>query len=162
MLRTVKIVLVTTVAAFGFISGVFDLINWRNTVGSVAMVTSMASWQGGAASWQAISSAPLNWLGAIWIIAGDLTAAVLCTMSVVRMWGARNATGAEFVAAKKLALAGCGILAIMLFGGFTVLAEAWFQLWRSDAMRGAVLGTAYRYLGSILLIAQFIASKEPE
>jgi len=31
------------------------------------------------------------------------------------MWSARNATGAEFAAAKKLALAGCGILAIMLF-----------------------------------------------
>ena len=41
----------------------------------------------------------------------------------------------------------------MLFGGFNVLAEDWFQLWPSDAMRGPVLDTVYRYLGSILLIA---------
>jgi hypothetical protein len=65
-------------------------------------------------------------------------------------------------AAKKLARAGCGIFAIMLFGGFIVLAEACCELWRSDALRGAVLDTAYRYLGSIMLIAPFIPSKEPE
>jgi len=162
MLRIVKIVLTATVATFGFLSGIFDLIHWSNTVGAVGMVTSMTSWQGGASSWQAVGSAPLNWLGAVWIIAGDLAAAVLCAASVARMWSARNATGAEFAAAKKLALAGCGILAIMLFGGFIVLAEAWFELYRSDALRGPVLDTAYRYLGSVLLIALFIANKEPE
>jgi predicted small integral membrane protein len=162
MLRIVKIVLIATVGAFGFISGIYDLMNWSTTVGTVGMVTSMSGWQGGNSSWQAVSSAPLSWLGAIWIIAGDLAAAVLCSMSVTRMWRARKATGAEFAAAKKLALAGCGIFAIMLFGGFTVLAEAWFELWRSDAMRGPVLDTAYRYLGSILLIALFVGSREPE
>jgi predicted small integral membrane protein len=162
MLRVVKIVLAAAVAAFGFISGIFDLINWRATVGAVGMVTSMSSWQGGASSWQAIGSAPLNWLGAVWIIAGDLAAAVLCAAGVARMWSARDSSATDFAAAKKLALVGCGILAIMLFGGFIVLAEAWFGLWRSDAMRGPVLDTAYRYLGSILLIALFIGSKEPE
>jgi predicted small integral membrane protein len=162
MLRIVKIVLATTVAAFGFIGGIFDLMNWRSTVAEVGMVTSMSSWPGGASSWQATGSTPLNYLGAIWIIAGDLAGAVLCTASVMRMWGVRNATSAQFAAAKKPALAGCGILAIMLFGGFIVLAENWFELWRSDTMRGTVLDTAYRYLGSILLIALFIASKEPE
>lgn len=78
------------------------------------------------------------------------------------MWSARNTSGAQFFAAKNLALAGCGIFAIMLFGGFTVVAEGWFELWRSNVMGGLVLNTAYRYLGSILLIAPFIASKEPE
>jgi predicted small integral membrane protein len=162
MLRIVKIVLVATVAAFVFISGIFDLLNWGSTVGYVGMVTSMTAWQGGAASWKAVSSAPLSWLGAIWIIGGDLAAAGLCGVSVARMWRARNASDGEFASAKKLALVGCGILAIMLFGGFNVLAEAWFELWRSDAMRGPVLDTVYRYLGSILLIAVFVASKEPE
>lgn len=162
MLRIVKIVLVATVAVFGAISGIFDLINWGSTVAYVGMVTSMATWQGGAASWKAVGSAPLSWLGAVWIIGGDLAAAVLCAASVARMWRARNASAGEFASAKKLALAGCGLLAIMLFGGFNVLAETWFELWRSDAMRGPVLDTAYRYLGSILLIALFVASKEPE
>jgi predicted small integral membrane protein len=162
MLRIVKIVLAATVAAFGFICGIFDLIHWRATVETVGMVTSMTGWPGGASSWQAVSSAPLSWLGAVWIIAGDLVAAVLCAASVARMWSARNGAGAEFAAGKRLALAGCGILAIMLFGGFTVLAETWFELYRSDAMRVPVLDTAYRYLGSVLLIALFIAAREPD
>ena len=122
----------------------------------------MTSLQGGAASWKAVSSTPLSWLGGVWILSGYLTAGVLCTVSAARMWSARNASGAQFVAAKNLALAGCGIFAIMLFGGFTVVAEGWFELWRSNVMGGLVLNTAYRYLGSILLIALFIASKEPE
>jgi hypothetical protein len=41
----------------------------------------------------------------------------------------------------------------MLFGGFIVIADSRFELWRSDGMRGPVLDSAYRYLGSILLIA---------
>src|ERR1700691_4509236 len=128
MLRIVKIVLTAAVATFGFMSGIYDLINWSNTVRTVGMVTSMSSWPGGASSWQAVSSAPLSWLGAVWIIAGDLGAAVLCAAGVARMWRARNATNAEFAPAKKLALAGCGILVIMLLGGFNVLAETWFEL----------------------------------
>jgi predicted small integral membrane protein len=162
MLRIVKIVLAATVAAFGFICGIFDLTHWHTTVETVGVVTSMTGWSGGAASWQAVRSAPLSWFGAAWIIAGDLTAAALCAASVARMWSARNAAVTEFAAAKKLALAGCGVLAIMLFGGFNVLAETWFELYRSDAMRGPVLDTAFRYLGSILLIALFIANNEPE
>jgi predicted small integral membrane protein len=162
MLRIVKIALTAAVAAFGLISGIFDLVHWSQTVGAVGMVTSMTSWQGGASSWQAVNSAPLSWLGAVWIIAGDLGAAALCATGVARMWGARHASGAQFAAARIWALTGCGVLAIMLFGGFTVLAEGFFELWRSDAMRGSVLDTAFRYLGSVLLIALFIASKEPE
>lgn len=162
MLRAIKIVLVATVATFALFSGISDLVNWRGTVENVGMVTAMSSWQGGAASWKALGNTPLNWLGAVWIIGGDLAAAVLCGTSVARMWRARKAGESEFSSAKNLALAGCGVLAIMLFGGFNVLAETWFELWRSDAMRGPVLDTVYRYLGSILLIALFVASKEPE
>ncbi len=162
MLRIVKIVLGVAVAAFGLISGIFDLINWHSTAASVGAVTSLIGVQGGAASWKAISSAPLSWLGALWIIAGDLTAAVLCTIGVACMWRARNASAAEFSTAKRLVLSGCGVFAIMLFGGFTVVAESWFELWRSDAMRDAVLGAAFRYLCSILLIALFVASAESE
>jgi hypothetical protein len=36
MLRIVKIVLTATVATFGFISGIFDLIQWSTTSGRSA------------------------------------------------------------------------------------------------------------------------------
>ena len=50
------------------------------------------------------------------------------------MWQSRNASVADFSSAKRIALAGCGIAVIMLFGGFIVIAESWFELWRSEAM----------------------------
>jgi hypothetical protein len=40
----------------------------------------------------------------------------------------------------------------MLFGGFIVIAESWFELWRSEAM-GAVLSAALRY-GSMIALTQ--------
>jgi len=162
MLRIIKILLAAAVGAFGFVSGIFDIFYWDNTVAAVAMVTSMSSWDGGVSSWQSVNSAPLNWFGAAWIVALDLGYAMLCAIGVMRMWSARNACSAQFGVAKTLALAGCGLAAIMLFGGFFVGAETFFELWRSDAMRGPVLDTAFRYLGSVLLIALFISSAEPE
>ena len=162
MLRIIKIFLAAAVSAFGFVSGIFDIFHWSDTVAAVALVTSMSTWDGGASSWQAVSNIPLNWLGAAWIVILDLSYAVLCAMGVAQMWSARNAISAQFAAAKTLALAGCGLAALMLFGGFFVVAETFFELWRSDAMRGPVLDSAFRYLGSILLIALFISSAEPE
>jgi hypothetical protein len=38
MLRITKIVLTATVAAFGFISGIDDLVNWSTTVGTVGLM----------------------------------------------------------------------------------------------------------------------------
>jgi len=162
MLRIIKILLAAAVGAFGFVSGIFDIFDWSDTVAAVAMVTSMSTWDGGASSWQAVSSTPLNWLGAAWIAGLDLSYAMLCAIGAARMWSARNARPAQFAVAKTLALAGCGLAAIMLFLGFFVGAETFFELWRSDAMRGPVLDSAFRYLGSILVIALFISSAEPE
>jgi predicted small integral membrane protein len=75
------------------------------------------------------------------------------------MWQSRNGSAADFAAAKRIALAGCGIAVIMLFGGFIVIAESWFELWRSEAM-SAVLTAALRYASMIALIAIFVATPD--
>ncbi len=77
------------------------------------------------------------------------------------MWQSRNGSVADFSAAKSIALTGCGIAVIMLFGGFIVIAESWFELWRSEAM-GAVLSAAVRYGSMIALIAIFVAASDNE
>lgn len=51
-------------------------------------------------------------------------------------------------------------MVIMLFGGFIVIAETWFELWRSEVMRDPVLGSAFRYAALMLLIALFVANKD--
>jgi len=160
MLRTVKIALICSIALWGFIGGIFNIIDWDGTMGAVGAATSMATFEGGAESWQATSSSVVIWLGALFIMLSKLTAAVMCTMGARNMWRARNADTAQFAQAKKLAIAGCGIAVFMLFAGFIVIAESWFEMWRSDAMRGPVLDSAFRYAGMIILVALFVGNGE--
>ena len=76
------------------------------------------------------------------------------------MWQARQRDAIQFNQAKEMALVGCGVALFMLFTGFVVVAESWFELWRSDAMRAPVLDSAFRYAGMIALVALFVHSKE--
>lgn len=162
MLRILKIILVALVAAFGLAGGFNNVVNWAETLGAVTAVTSMSTWEGGSADWRAVSSTPLTWLGAMWIVVSKIAAALLCGIGAARMWAARRSGAVEFAGAKRMALAGCAVLAIMLFGGFIVVSETWFELWRSEAMRAPVLDAALRYLGSVLLIALFVAGDDPD
>jgi predicted small integral membrane protein len=98
-------------------------------------------------------------LGALFIMLSKLSAGALCLVGAGRMWQSRNGSAADFSAAKRTALAGCGIAVIMLFGGFIVIAEGWFELWRSEAL-GAALSTALRYGSMIALIGIFVASPD--
>ncbi|GAB2688550.1 hypothetical protein GCM10027170_20040 [Aliiglaciecola aliphaticivorans] len=76
------------------------------------------------------------------------------------MWKAQSANSTAYNAAKQIALTGCAVAIIMLFGGFIIIAESWFELWRSESMLAPVLGSAFRYGGMISLIAIFVALKD--
>ena len=159
MIRIVKIGLIITVVLWGFFGALGNVLHWDETTGSVAAVTSMVTFEGGAESWQATSNPLVIWLGALFIMLSKLSAGVLCMVGAGRMWQSRNDSPADFSAAKSIALAGCGIAVIMLFGGFIVIAESWFELWRSESM-GAVLSAAVRYGSMIALIAIFVATPD--
>lgn len=160
MLQKTKILLVVTVALWGLVGAHGNLTDWDGTTGAVGAVTSMASFEGGAESWKATSNPAVIWLGALFIMLSKLAAGVLCSVGAWRMWQARGADAAAFVAAKQIALAGCAVAVIMLFGGFIVIAESWFELWRSDGFGGEVLQAAFRYGGFIALIALFVGMKD--
>ena len=161
MIRIVKIGLIITVVLWGFFGALGNVLHWDETLSSVAAVTSMVTFEGGAESWQATSNLLILWLGALFIMLSKLSAGILCMVGASRMWQSRNGSATDFSAAKGIALAGCGIAVIMLFGGFIVIAESWFELWRSEAM-GAVLSTAARYGSMIALIAIFVAAPDNE
>lgn len=160
MLRMLKILLVLSVAAWGLIGGFMNILHWPETTGSVAAVTTMATFDGGAESWRATSNPIVILLGALFIATSKLTGGALCVYGTIKMVAARASSGAAFAHAKEAALAGCAVIVFMLFGGFIVIAEGWFDLWRSDAMRDPVLGSAFRYCAIIALIALFVASSE--
>lgn len=154
--------LVGAVALYGFLAMFHNAIDWQGTIDSVTAATSMSTFDGGADRWQAVSSPLLSWLGALFIAGSKLLGGVLCSVGLVRMWTARRADTDRFQRSKTFALAGCGVLVFMLFAGFVVVAETWFELWRSDAMRGPVLGSAERYAVFIGLIALFVGMRDDE
>jgi len=156
MLRTSKILLVLAVAFWSLVGALHNLLDWAGTTGAVSAVTTMATFEGGAESWQATSNQAVIWAGALFIVLSKLTAGVLCLIGAKNMWQTRSVSSADFSEAKKFALSGCAVAVFMLFGGFIVIAESWFELWRSDVMREIALGSAFRYAAMITLIAVFV------
>ena len=160
MIRTVKIGLIVTVALWGFIGALGNILDWDQTLGAVAAVASMASFEGGAESWQATINPVVIWMGALFIMLSKITAGVMCSIGAMRMWQSRRSDVAGFQAAKAIGLAGCGIAVIMLFGGFIVIGESWFELWRSEGTIRLALSDAFRYAGMIALIGIFVATSD--
>ena len=120
----------------------------------------MTTFERGIDDWRATSSVPVIWAGALFITLAKTTTGVLCLLGALRMWAARKRDASAFAKSKELALAGCGIGMILLFAGWIVIAESWFELWRSDAMRDIALQSAFRYGGMITLIALFVANSD--
>jgi len=160
MLKKVKSIMMLTVALWGLVGAHHNAVDWNGTLGAVGAVTSMATIEGGTSGWQATSNPFLIWGGAIFILMSKLVAAVLCGIGGMRMWLAKSSDNTAYYLARNMALAGCGVALIMLFGGFIVIAESWFELWRSESMLGPVLQSSFRYGGMIGLIALFVASKD--
>lgn len=160
MLRLVKIMLIGAVAAWGLAGALLNMLSWEGTLASVTMATSMSTFEAGAQAWQATSNPVLMWVGAIFIAGSKTVTAVLCMVGAYQMFAARNADAQTFAAAKQLALAGCGIAVFMLFAGFIVVAESWFEMWRSELLRVIALDSAFRYGAMIALIAIFVAQQE--
>lgn len=160
MLKKVKSIMMLTVALWGFVGAMHNVIDWNGTLGAVDAATSMVTIDGGADDWQATSSPFVIWAGALFIMLSKVVTGALCTMGGVAMWRAKASDNDAYSLAKNIALAGCGVALIMLFAGFIVIAESWFELWRSESMLGPVLQSAFRYGGMIGLIALFVASQD--
>ena len=160
MLRITKILLVLGVALWGILGAYGNLADWNGTTEAVKAVTSMSAFDAGADSWKATSNPVIVTLGALFIMLSKVIAGGLCIEGARRMWGARAGGAADFATAKTLALTGCAVAVFMLFVGFIAIAETWFELWKSDAMRGPVLNSAFRYAGMIALIAIFVGTTD--
>ncbi len=160
MIRTAKVGLIVVAALWGFVGALGNILDWDQALGSVAAVTSMTSFEGGSESWQAMTSPALSWLGALFIVSSKLATGILCAIGARRMWQSRDGDAANFALAKQFALTGCAVGAIMLFGGFLVIAESWFELWRTVGPIRMALTDAFRYAGLLMLIAIFVGQHD--
>lgn len=157
MLRFTKVLLIATVAVFLLLGAIFNIVGWTGTVGAVAATTTMATIEGGGTHWQVTSNPAVIVGGAVFITLLKIVAGFLCAAGAVKMWTRRKESQGAFSSSKEMALTGCGVAMFLLFFGWIVIAETWFELWRSDALRDAALQSAFRYSGMIMLIALFVA-----
>lgn len=152
--------MVLSVALWGLLGVFHNLTDWGGTMGAVAATTSMDTFEGGPGHWQATSNSTVIFAGAFFIVFFKSIVALTCFGGAWRMWKARSGDATTFAAAKTLALAGCGAALFMLFTGWIVIAETWFELWRSDVLREAALDSAFRYCGLIGVIALFVGMRD--
>lgn len=160
MLRTTKIFLVLSVAMWALLGALGNVVDWQGTNGAVQAATSMSTFDPVPASARATSNPLIILLGALFITLFKLLSGGLCLFGAWQMWLARAADSMRFAQAKNWALTGCGVSLFMLFAGFIVIAETWFELWRSPVMLDPVLGSAFRYCGTIGVIALFVGARE--
>jgi predicted small integral membrane protein len=154
-----KIVLISSVVLWALLGALGDVTDWKGTMAPVAAVTSMATFADGAQRWRATSNPLVVAAGAIFIVAFKTTTAILCSFGAWRMWAQRRSDAETFGSAKTLALTGCAIAVLGLFGGWIVVGEQWFESWRSEAMLEAS-GSAFRYGGFIGLIALMVGARD--
>lgn len=163
MIRLLKIVLAAIVAFWGLIGAIGNFVSLDMTYQYVEMITSMSGFvdAGAPAPLWRTSSPIIVWAGVLLIILGKLGAFAFCSTGAFLMTRARNGDAPTFAAAKRWAIAGCGIAVIMLFGGFTVAGETMYLMWAfPDGEHSAA--AAFRYGGFITLVMIFIAQAEPE
>ena len=161
MLRIAKILLILSIAMWALLGALGNVTDWDGTTGAVKAATSMSTFDPVPASGRATSSPLVILMGAMFITLLKIATGVLCLVGVWQMWSARAADTATFARSKTYALAGCGVAMFMLFAGWIVIAETWYELWRSPIMLEPVLGSAFRYCGMIGVIALFVGAQEP-
>jgi predicted small integral membrane protein len=158
MLRIVKIVLVVLVAVWGLIGGIKNFADVGGGLDAVQAVMNPPE-SVGLPNWQRVSNPIAIWIGWLIMPLGKLGAAGLCALGAWRMWASRKLESMLFNQAKELAIAGCGVAVAMLFGGFFVIGEVYFDLWMTP-LGEVALPNAFRMIGCIGVIALLVAQKD--
>ena len=89
------------------------------------------------------------------ICAGEITAGLVCLIGAWRLWIARKADTAAFTAAKRLAVVGAGIAALVWFFLFAVFGGALFQMWQTEVGAASLEG-AWQFSGLSFLTLLYL------
>ena len=152
--RILKTGLVFFVALGALLWAVQNVVNLESAYGSVAYVLSNADHVAYPKSvGPAITSPALIWLALAVILAGEFAAALLAGKGAWDMLASRNAPAAEFQAAKRFAVLGCGMAIVVWFGILTVIGGAFFQMWQTEIGDGSFTAALhYAIINAAILI----------
>ena len=155
-IRYVKILLIVFVALMCLLFAIQNLVNLNAAYMFVATAFGMEGHTAYPDSLgPGITSPALIWAALFVIIVLEFAAGLLAGKGAWDMWGARNASGAEFNSAKKFAVLGCGTALVIWFGLFTAIGGTYFQMWQSELGAAALQG-AFQFSVSIGIVILFV------
>jgi predicted small integral membrane protein len=159
MIRFTKTFLTLAVALWGLLGGVGNLVNYDQGLQSVYSVVSMETLPEEAIPDGAKVPSPLViQLGFAFIWVLKLAGGLLCLLGAARMWMARKSGQADFAAAKRWGILGCGVLFFMLFFGFSLVAIGPYKLFLSPLQSAVELAALFAAQIGILMI--FLQQRE--
>ena len=145
--RYLKIALTLSVALLALFYVANNFANWTAATGAVGYVLGQQDHQAyPAAIVPAISSTAAHAAVTAIICASELAAAVVALIGAWRLWRARNGDTASFAAAKRMAVLGAGLAALVWFFLFAVFGGALYQMWQTEVGNASLEG-AWQFSG---------------
>lgn len=158
--RYLKTAATATVAAMALIYALQNLANLDAVYRFVGSVLAMEGHEAYPNSiGPAVTLPALVWFAVAAIIAAELAAGLLAGKGAWDLWRARRGTEADFRAAKRYALLGCGTAFLLWFGLFIVLGGGVFQMWQTEIGRASLEG-AFQFAGCAGIALLFVHMPE--
>jgi predicted small integral membrane protein len=145
--RYLKIALTLSVALLALFYVAHNIINWHAATGAVGYVLSQQEHQVYPVNLgPAITSPAVHVVITAIICASEIAAAIISFIGAWRLWSARNADAVVFAAAKRLAVIGTGLAALVWFFLFAVFGGALYQMWQTEVGAASLEG-AWQFSG---------------
>jgi len=159
MIRRLKVVLALVVGLWGVLGGLGNLGGYEEGSRAVEAVLSMETLGGDATGSPLATRHPVAIaLGFAWIWVLKLVGGSLCLVGAARMWRARDSDAGRFAHAKRWAILGCGVLFVMLFFGFSLVAVGPYGLYRSELVSAVEL--AWAFAGQVGIVMLFLNQRD--
>ena len=113
-------------------------------------------------AWRRITSPIIVTFGFAVIYLSKLLTGVLYMYCGVQMFKSRKADAETFDAAKRWGILGCGIGVVMLFLGFIVIADEYFEYWRVETLGMITHHYAFIYTMCLMSFLLFLQSPEKQ
>jgi len=159
--RLSKAVMLFGLSFFAFLVTFNNITDYDSNFEFVRHVLSMdTTFEGNAAMYRAIEN-PTLWHAGYWgIIVGEGLTCLFLLLGGLRLVQARNASAAEFQAAKSMAMIGATLGFLVWFVGFMAVGGEWFLMWQSPTWNGQQ--AAFRFYMSILAVMILVLQHDEE
>lgn len=153
MYRVLAVVFVTAVGLNELFHALSSVPTYGHNVELVHRVMSMETTRE-PGSWHAIDAYAAAYIGATLILLAHLIGGVLSLFGASQLVCVRHANSEAFHNAKRFAVAGVGVGAVLYLLGFETIASGWFLMWQSETLN--VIAEAERLFLSYMAVLLFL------